>query len=1314
MSRPKSGGFRPHRLDRLPYSVLADMRNSLGEALPEPPTRFPHRDFDDGSDAFRAWLSLGLAMAESGEAARARACLRKAAETDDAQVLFAVAVAYDRLLRDIGTAQPLYERAARLGSPQAPDGNLGLVDPLAGAAAARLAYGRCGEPRLLDEAVKAARRAIRSYGLDDLRYASSLSELCMSLRLLWQRGGSREALIEAVEAGRAAVGASSEGDPELGGHLSSLATALHEVFESTGDLAVIDETIALHRRCLEITPHHHRERAGYQSNLGNALLRRAQRRPDRAVLEEAVLCGRAAVRDTPTGDPNHPVRLVNLAAALLALATELPSLVAVDEAIETYRRALQELPSGHPARDGVRSTLAVAEELRRNLHRPPRLKGRPRPEPRPQRPADPAVPSALYKAFGHHMRYEALGHLPDLDDAISGFRAVLQGAVDEAVRFAATNHLGLSMWSLYERTGAPGALEEALGHFRTALGMIAEEDPDLPAVRANLASALVMRWRRFGNDEDLTTAIGLLRQVLASTPADDARRGGRLGGLGTTLLALAVRHQDSSALAEAVSILREAVTASGGTIPGNRYDDPAWVDPLDEPASIVGEAEAAPDASELAAAWSNLAEALRLQAALGDAGHSHALDEAADLAARAVIVVPEAHPLRARFLSNHSHVLLQRYSARGSSEDLANAAKHAQSAVAATPSSHPNRAERLRVLAEIRRLEHDRAPTAAARDELIKASEEAAEAVPTGHHMRSAARALYAYALDLKAVMDRDAAALVASEAVWREIAQDPTAAAGERVMAARRWAHCAMLQGRDLDWARAKQAYELAVELLPRTAPRRVTRGDRERQLARFAGLASDAAACAIQVGDLEGAVRLLEQGRGVLLTQALQSRTEVTDLHDRNPRLARRFEELRSALDRPEAPLFTSTESFTVTTELVGEDRHALAEEWEQLIGEIRRESGFKRFLQPPRVSDLLSATANKGPVVVVNVSGLRSDALLLTGRRVRLLPLPDMGYAEVVRRTDAFVTAVRDAGDASVPLGRQLAAQQTVLETLEWLWSALAEPVLDALGIGPRPSNGPVRLPWPRLWWIPTGALTALPLHAAGGVPDRVVSSYAPTITSLTIAQTRTARMGRNAVSTAAPLVVSMPVTPGAADLPGAERETTAVVRRAPDSTVLTGEQAQRERVLDALPKHPWAHFACHAVTGAGDLSESRLLLHDHQVKPLTIADITRLHLSGAVLAYLSACETSSVRRELADEAVHLTGAFLIAGYNHVIGTLWTTDDEAASRIAQNFYAALDSADLSAADAARALHRAVQAERKAYPRTPTLWATYLHVGA
>jgi CHAT domain-containing protein len=56
-------------------------------------------------------------------------------------------------------------------------------------------------------------------------------------------------------------------------------------------------------------------------------------------------------------------------------------------------------------------------------------------------------------------------------------------------------------------------------------------------------------------------------------------------------------------------------------------------------------------------------------------------------------------------------------------------------------------------------------------------------------------------------------------------------------------------------------------------------------------------------------------------------------------------------------------------------------------------------------------------------------------------------------------------------------------------------------------------------------------------------------------------------------------------------------------------------------------------------------------------LTIKDLFELHLAGARLATLSACETGVPGTKLPDEVVSLPSAFIRAGFAGAVGSLWT---------------------------------------------------------
>ena len=108
------------------------------------------------------------------------------------------------------------------------------------------------------------------------------------------------------------------------------------------------------------------------------------------------------------------------------------------------------------------------------------------------------------------------------------------------------------------------------------------------------------------------------------------------------------------------------------------------------------------------------------------------------------------------------------------------------------------------------------------------------------------------------------------------------------------------------------------------------------------------------------------------------------------------------------------------------------------------------------------------------------------------------------------------------------RQAMSQMNVV--LEGLWDFALKPDLDELGFTEMPPPDKV---WPRLWWVGSGLLSILPIHASGRdsdpsqtALDRVIS-YAPTVKSLAYAQERVARVDQVMLKDRV-IVVAMPTT------------------------------------------------------------------------------------------------------------------------------------------------------------------------------------------
>ena len=148
-------------------------------------------------------------------------------------------------------------------------------------------------------------------------------------------------------------------------------------------------------------------------------------------------------------------------------------------------------------------------------------------------------------------------------------------------------------------------------------------------------------------------------------------------------------------------------------------------------------------------------------------------------------------------------------------------------------------------------------------------------------------------------------------------------------------------------------------------------------RRVHRFA----DLALVAVCGGRVDVAVAGAERGRAILHGQALDTRTDLTELRISHPASAHRFTQLRDALesaadDSALADLMATAGSPAPARQ----DRHRVAAQFAELQDEIRRLPSFGSFLLPPEPEESVRH-ASRGPIVVFNVSRSRSDALIVT---------------------------------------------------------------------------------------------------------------------------------------------------------------------------------------------------------------------------------------------------------------------------------------------------------------------------------------------
>jgi hypothetical protein len=1204
----------------------------------------------------------------------------------------------DHLISGISLLREALAHAADNGQQAVIRGNLGTAE--------WRYFELTGSDAALNESIALRSAAIASglLGAGDL--VSWMHDLRHSLRARYDRAGGRADIDAAIMVGEQLRGLPPAYRPPSGiwpAWMSEWADDREErvrlrLMPAGGAgvpqdaLADIDAAVALRREAIDVALADYADPLGLRTNLGHALTTRAGiadacGRPQQAAadLAEAVDLHRAAARLVPQTHP-YAFRVIgNLCQALLEQAQRTRDRALLDEAAAAARRCCGLASPGEEAEAAKALLLTILAR-------------------RADGATEPEIVSDLIDALE--------------DSSIGGADA---GAVLER-RLAAAEALRDHYWL----TGEVASLTRAIAHCRAVLSASGEKAAEYrQAASFVLSTTLRHRHEHTSEAADLTEATELARSALPGATST-GERADRLGHLGVCLMLGA--GTNPGGLAEGIALIRQAIGELSAERPG-------------EPAESGEPAETGEGAGTLGFSLrTDLSVALR---ARYEETHDLAdLDEAIDLA-RTVAT----SPLRAADPDHHGNdlaalgIALQiRYRHTGNVADLDEAIQKCREATRVLPAGNPRRAEFLSSLGLALQLRYGETKQATDLDEAVEAGHAAVSGIPEGEHRRVLALSSTGLAHrlraeltggdeDLRTAIDYGRAAVTAAGtdqsarasslinlgralslrwerhraradlreamAAFRTVAGLSGAPRRRRLNAAISWARAAAQSD---DWPEAASAYENAVDLLELVVWHGLPRAVREEHLASLPGLASEAAASALAAGDAQRALSVLERGRSVLWTQHLQLRSSFDDVRDAAPGLHRRLVELAAELGSDDLGADVLMPGRGAPG--AGDRRQRLAAAWDETLAQARALPGLAGTLRPPSAEDLARCAADT-PVAVLNVSAIRSDALILTSQGITVLPLPGITPEGIRQQAIAHLGALKTQDELQDPRAF-LARDQAIQACVTWLQERITGPVLDELermgALGPAGA---------RLRWCPAGLLSLLPLHAAAH--DRVTSSYTLTVRSLLAARDQA-----DAPADGPMLVVAVSEAPGEPALPaipGVRAEAELVCARfAGRHTLRAGGAATRAQIRADLPGHPLVHFACHGTQDLFNPSRAALRLCDG---PLSVLDLAELRLSGD-LAFLSACDTAAGGFALPDEAIHLAAAVQTAGYQHVIAALWPISDNLAPRVADTVYRTLaPNGTIDGRRAADALHEAVDELRSEFPARPSLWACYAHFG-
>ncbi|KAK2593841.1 hypothetical protein QQS21_008456 [Conoideocrella luteorostrata] len=778
-------------------------------------------------------------------------------------------------------------------------------------------------------------------------------------------------------------------------------------------------------------------------------------------------------------------------------------------------------------------------------------------------------------------------------------------------------------------------------------------------------------------EDDIDKAIQYMREVVDAIPEDRPGRNYLLHSLAIEVFQKYLRTREIDELDEAIQIAQEAVDATPkddlfrpallnnlGIYFNDRHERIGAMGDLEKATQLSREAvEATPKDHPDRALWSsNLGNTLINKYQRTDVISD--LDEAINIMRESVNTIPKDHPERTRLLHTLGSGLSQKNFRTEEIGDLKEAIQLAREAITATPKDHPERAIHLtafgyrlgRKFVKTKVIDHIK--------EAIQVAREAVEATPKDDSAR--AYRLNTLGHNLSMIGDLEEAVSCHQMALLQSSSHSLT-----RIEGGSKILHLAV---KIQDWRQVYNDLSTTIHITSKLIARSLETSDKQYMLGEVAELASRAVAVAFNAAKgLLDALALLEAGRGILATSLQDIRIDVSDLRNKHPSLAEQFVCLRGKLSKPISRNTSST--YQPSRQGQVSQRHKIDRRLDALILKIREHSAFENFLSAPSEADM-RASARLEPIIYINGSIYWCDAILIEENQIRLLPLPSLNITDIAQKANK--------GSLGHP------------RILEWLSDTLTRPVLDALGFVPVSGDD-----WPHVWWIPTGPLINFPLHAAGyhnragfeTVLDRVMSSYSSSIKAI-IYRRRGLNPDARPDLTGAVLVATQDTS-----LAFATSEDEVVSSICKSMKINTVELEQRkEEVIRHQPNCKLFHFAGHGHTNNADPSQSHLVLDE----PLTVATLLdmSLHESLPFLAYLSACVTSQIRDgKFIDESIHLVNACQLAGFRHVIGTMWKVRDEICLDIARITYETMRDMGMTDKSVCLGLHFAVRRLRDSW---------------
>ncbi|KAJ1299891.1 hypothetical protein OPQ81_005011 [Rhizoctonia solani] len=1138
---------------------------------------------------------------------------------------------------------------------------------------------------------------------------SSHEELCKLGEFhlnLFRRYGDLKEITKAIEYGIRALDSTPNGHPDLPDRHASLGVSYTDRFRRLGERVDLENSIKHKHQALKLTPAGHPDLPHRHTELGVSYTHRFRLLGELDDLEKAIKHDSRALELTPDGHPDLPLRHARLGVSYSDRFGRLDELSDLEKAIEHDTIALHLTPHGHPDLPDRFRHLGEPNDFEKAIAHES-LALRLTPEGHPDLPHRHTSLGVSY-----YYRFQRMNELSDLEKSIEYFSHALDLTPNGHPELPDRHtNLGASYQGRFQRLGKLVDLEKATQHKSRALDLTPQGDPDLPLRYASLGVSYGYRFQRLGELADLENAIEHLSRAVDLTPDDHPHLPRRHADLGVSYHARFQRLGELSDLEKAIQYISHSVDL----IPNGHPD-------LSQHHAIL--------AASYHVRFQRLGELLDLENSTqhrllaldltpedhpdlplrhAELGVSYQerfqrLDELIDLEkaiehkARALDLTPGDHPDLPERHAELGISYQERFQLLHELNDLEKAINYKSCALGLTPDGHP---ELPRYHASLGVAYRERFQHQCELVDLERAIEHGSHAInltPEDHPNLSWQHYNLALSCFLQYQHTNHPAHLSNSLNSFRQASQLSIGPPREKFRHALGWAMLASNHAK----FNCIEAYQATIDLLPEFIWLGATTNQQYKDLSTAENLAINAAFAAIGESDYTLALEWLEQARCVVWNQRLMLQSPLDDLQSSYPSLATRLRAVTEQLRHTgsEDPATRALISGTVNPEQVGQQRRHLAQKYNKLLAEARTLPGFEDFLRPKKAGNLLRA-AHNGPIVIISCHQVSSDALIIIPglAEVKRLSLPSFTAENAKNARSELETSLRRKG-----------LRERGVKVL--LPSGYKDRMENFLGF----KNGVTVDNLPHITWCPTGALSFLPLHAAGDysqprsrVFNYVISSYTPTITALLACSPSSLH------NTSRVLAIGQPNTPGRKPLPGTTTELACLETHTQNKfqySQLIDDQATIANVLDAMKQHDWVHLACHAHQNVDDPTKSGFFLHDGT---LDLASINRRSFRNKGLAFLSACQTATGDEKLPDEAIHLASGMLMAGYSSVIGTMWSVVDADAPLIADKVYEELmKEGKVGNGEAGKALHEAVGALRdKIGEKEFVRWVPYIHIG-